>query len=230
MGVAILFREGTRTNNTAMGSGSDDGFGTSLHTTVAVFRTCGPSSPARNLAINRTTKRVASGGRRKSGASDAIMSSGGHNRTRLGLGTCTTRLGASTVGSPTRNLAINSASKRVASGGRRKSGAGTAAVDRGVYNRTRLVLGASATRLGANTVGRPARDLAVNWANESVAGSAGGNDGAANTTMAGRGQHRTSLGLGTSAARLGANTIRRPGRDLAVNGACKSVATRRRRK
>jgi len=230
VGVAVLLREGGRANNTAMGSSGDDGLGASLHTTVAVFRTRGPSSPARNLAINGASERIASGGRRKSWAGDAIMSSSVHNRTRLSLGTGTTGLGAGTVSRPTGNLAVDGASERIAGGGRRKSGAGTAAVNRGVHHRTRLGLGASAAGLGASTVSRPARDLAVNGAKESVAGSTGRNDGAANTTVAGSVQHRTSLGLGTSAARLGASTVGRPGRDLAVNGAGKGVATRRRRK
>ena len=169
VGVAVLLGEGGRANNTAMGSGGDDGLGASLHTTVAVFRTRGPSSPARNLAINGASESVASGGSRESGAGNTAVSSSVHNRTRLGLGTGTTGLGASTVSRPARDLAVNGAKESAAGSTGRDDGASNATVAGSSQHRTSLGLGTSAARLGASTVGRPGRDFAVNRASKSVA-------------------------------------------------------------
>jgi hypothetical protein len=146
------------------------------------------------------------------------------DRTGLGLGTSAARLGAGTVTGPTGNLAINGASESVASGGSRESGTGNTAVSSSVHYRTRLGLGTSATGLGASTIGRPAGDLAINGASESVACGGGRQGGADNATVSNVSYNFARLGLGTSATRLGAGTVARPGRDLAVNWATLGVA------
>jgi hypothetical protein len=128
-----------------------------------------PRCERRDLAVNGTSERVASSQSGTYDASLATMGSRVDDRTGLGLGTSAARLGAGTVTGPTGNLAINGASESVASGGSRESGTGNTAVSSSVHYRTRLGLGTSATGLGASTIARPAGDLAINGASESVA-------------------------------------------------------------
>jgi hypothetical protein len=95
------------------------------------------------------------------------------------------------------------------------------------HNGARLGLGASATSLGARTVARPAGDLAVNGAEESVAR---GNDlvGTTRNTAVDSGvDDGADLIFGTNATSLGAASELRPTRILAIDRASKSVAWKR---
>jgi hypothetical protein len=169
VGVAVLLSRCGHAHSTTELAGSDYRLGAGLDTTTAKFRASGPGSPARQFAIDRTSEGVAGSGRRQNRALLAAKRSGVDDRTGLGLGTGRARLGAGTVGRPARHLAINGAKESVASGGSRESGTGNTAVSSSVHNRTRLGLGTSATGLGASTIARPAGDLAINGASESVA-------------------------------------------------------------
>jgi len=195
-----------------------------LNTATTKLGTGTPSRPTRELAINGASKGVAGGGRRHSATSDTTVRGSVYHRTRLGLGTSGARFGASTVARPTGKFAIDGACERVAGGGRRKSGTDDATVGNISHDRTRLGLRASTTGLGAGTKARPGRNHTVDGASESVASNRGGEARAYHPTMRYISYYGARLGLGTSAAGLGACAIARPGRHLAINWACKSIA------
>jgi len=90
-------------------------------------------------------------------------------------------------------------------------------------HRTGLGLGTSAASLGADTVGRPGSDNAVNRARESVAIGRRREAGAYDTTMGDVSDDGTRLGFGAKTARLGASTESRPFRNHAVHRASKCV-------
>jgi hypothetical protein len=97
VGVAILLTCKTATGNTAKLGSSDDGLRARLHTATAKLRASGKGRPGRNFAINRTSESVAIGHKAINTTSGTTIDPGVHHRFGLGLGTSTTRLGASVV-------------------------------------------------------------------------------------------------------------------------------------
>jgi len=144
-------------------------------------------------------------------------------RARLGLGTSTTRLGACTISSPARDLAVDGAGKSVASERSRENRAYNPAVGHVSDNGTSLGLGTGrAASLGAGGVRRPSRDLAVNRASLAVAHARLGGRTFI-TAVLGRNVNSVSARLAARATGLGASRPGVPG-VLAIDGARVGVA------
>jgi hypothetical protein len=183
---------------------------TRLASSCTSCRASTPCRPTRYLAVNGAGKRVAGSGGKKVGASHTSVSSIRDSRTRFGLGTSAARLGAGTIARPRGHLAVDGTSERIAFNRCDQVRTCNTIVRVGIDHRTGLGLGTSGTRLGARTETRPARDLAVNGADESVASCRRRKDRAHDAPMVHIVQDGTRLGLRTSAAGLGASTVSRP--------------------
>lgn len=188
----------------------------------------GPRIP-RVLAINGARVGIAILLSRGDGARHTTMSGSSNNRLGARVNATTTKLRTDRPSGPGRELAINGASKGVAREDSGKSSTSHTSVSSSVHNRTSFCLGTSGATLGARTVARPGRDLAINCACESVARNRGGESRANDATVCYIRGDTARLGLGTGAARLGASAVARPCRYNAVDGASESVARSGRR-
>jgi hypothetical protein len=206
-----------RTSFTAVGSSDNNRASALLGAGSARGRAGSERRPCGNLAINGTGKGAAcsrGGERRATGTAKAGNSDDG---TRLGLGTSTARLGASTVSGPARHSAINRAVLGVANA----LFLGGASVTTVLGSDVDLVvarLGASATSLGASGPGVPGM-LAVDGARVGVAVLLSRDLVAWLAAELSSSDYRLGLSVDTTATKLRASRPTTPSRDDAVDGA-----------
>jgi hypothetical protein len=225
VGVAILLNRQRIAGFSAVSYIGDDGTSARLNTASAKFIASGPASESRENTIDGTRLR-ATGLELESvrvAFKTAIFGSGNHRASTL-LGARGTRPAAGRKCGPSRELAVNGATESVASDSSGKIGATDTVVVLFSDHRTSLGLGTGVARFGAGTKASPARDFAINRASKTVALERRREGGASLATVLHVGENGTSLGLGTHAASLGAGTVCRPGRDLAIDGASLGVA------
>ena len=159
------------------------------------------------------------------GAGDTAVHVGGKDGTAALLGTSATSEGTGGEGGPGGDLAVNRAAEGVASLDGLGCRASDTTVEGLVDDGAAALLGAGATSGRACAEGGPASPLAVNGAAEGVAAQRVGQGWAADTTVLDISDDGAGLGLGAGTAGLGACTVTRPARVLAVNGASESVAS-----
>jgi hypothetical protein len=100
VGVAVLLGRHRAAGSATELASSDHGLGAGLDAATTELGTGGPSSPARDSAVDWASERVARNGGREEGTHNATVLHICDNGTRLSLGTSGTRLGASTVARP----------------------------------------------------------------------------------------------------------------------------------
>jgi len=205
---------------------SNNGTGALLDTATTIFRThVGPSVETRLNTVDGARKGHARVRRRQSTTRPASTKRIGDDGTRLGLGTSTAGLGASTEVGPARSYAVNGARVQVAGVVSDVMATGNATMGSSSDEGLGLGLGTNTASFGAGSELRPTRKLAVNGTTEGVAR---GESPVAGTSLAAIGlavDNRLGALLGARTASGGACRPCRPPGRLAVNGARLSVAS-----
>jgi len=205
---------------------SNNGTGALLDTATTIFRThVRPSVETRLNTVDRARKGHARVRRRQSTTRPASTKRIGDDGTRLGLGTSTAGLGASTEVGPARSYAVNGARVQVTGVVSDVMATGNATVGSSSDEGLGLGLGTNTASFGAGGELRPTRKLAVNGTTEGVAR---GESPVAGTSLAAIGlavDNRLGALLGARTASGGACRPCRPPGKLAVNGARLSVAS-----
>jgi len=223
--VAVLLSRNCIASLASVGDVGDDGLGTSLDTATAEFSAGTPVGPVGEDAINWAGVVVAISGLAVFATLNTTVAGNGNHRFGGELRSSTTALGASAPSSPARQNTVNGTSLGGAGSGLENAAANDTTMGNVSDDGLGLGLGTIAAGLGASTPSRPARKGTVHGASENVARGGGTKGRAYNTAKSYVGNYRTRFGLGASAARLGASTIVRPARNLAVDGTGLGVAS-----
>ena len=196
-----------------------------VDTATAEFRASGPGLPGGGYAVNGASLGVECtvlGHERASIVTSHSCYNDGTGA-RLGAGSARYRTGRPSGVHGV--LAVDGAGVSVAGGGGGESGTNDATVLHVSDDRTRLSLGASAAGLGARAVRRPAGDLAVHSASETVAWEGVRASRAHDSAVGNTSENRAGLCLGArSTTGRSARGIGRPRGHLAVNRASLLVA------
>ena len=225
--LASLDELGDGASDTTVEVHVDDGAAAALGAGATSGRACSEGSPGSDLAVNGAAEGVAAQRVGQGWAADTTVLDISDDGAGLGLGADTAGLGACTVTSPARELAVNGASEGLAGLVFLEHGAGETAVSVGGKEGTAALLGTSATSGSTGTEGGPGRDLAVNGTMEGVASLDGLGCRASDTTVEGLVDDGAAALLGAGATSGRACSEGSPAGVLAVNGAAEGVAAQR---
>jgi len=224
-GLAGLLVEEVGANNAASGSLAGDGALAEGSATTAGLGASGPLGPGRHDAVNGASASTAILGRGKGGGASLAAELGdAGDDASSGVGTSAASLGASTVGRPGGNDAINRAGVGVALLGLEEARALVATPDRVHSDLAGAGSGTGAASLGARAESRPGGSGAVNRTGASAA-SYNLTEHATGLAAVGSGGHLLAgTSLEASATSDTAGRVGSPGTGLAISRASVGVA------